>query len=183
MNYRKMINEVNGYLGDLKSVFPEYGGEGYEVAGFVWFQGFNDQFDGAHEEYATHLANLIRDVRREFGKPELPVVVGQLGHGGTAAERQKRGLKPIGAPMQTVKEAQAAVAAMDEFKGTVALVKTDVFWDWKAQAVFDKGWKEHLDEWNTVGAHFPYHYLGSPYTFFMAGRAFGLCMIELHGKR
>jgi len=48
-----------------------------------------------------------------------------------------------------------------EFKGNVALVKTDVFWDTEADAVFKKGWKEHLDEWNKVGSDYPYHYYPS----------------------
>ncbi len=183
VNYRRMVQVVRDTLGDLQAVIPEYSGEGYEVAGFVWFQGFNDQFGGAHEEYETHLANLIRDVRKEFKKPQLPIVVGQMGHGGTVEERETRGLKPIGAATRAVKEAQAAVAGMDEFKGTVALVKTDVFWDWKAQEVFDKGWKEHLQEWKRIGAHYPYPYLGSPYTFLKAGRAFGEAMLELHRKK
>ena len=47
-----------------------------------------------------------------------------------------------------------------EFKGNVALVKTDVFWDTEAEAVFKKGWRENLDEWNKVGSDYPYHYLG-----------------------
>jgi alpha-galactosidase len=182
-NYRKMLEVVHGTLADIKSVIPSYDGEGYEIAGFVWFQGFNDQFGGAHEEYETHLANLIRDVRKEFKKPKLPVVVGQMGHGGTKAEREKRELKPIGDPTRAIKAAQAAVCAMNEFEGSAAVVKTDVFWDWKAQAVFDKGWKKHLEEWKKIGAHFPFHYLGSPYFFLVTGNAFGEAMLELHEKQ
>jgi len=179
-NYRKMLGVVRETLAEIATVVPGYAGEGYEIAGFVWFQGFNDQFDGADKEYAIHLANLIRDVRKELGRPTLPVVIGQMGHGGTVAAREERGLKPIGEPTQNIKTAQAAVAAMDEFRGTVAVVPTDVFWDWMAQDVFDKGWKEHIEEWKRIGAHYPYHYLGSPYTFAKAGRAFGDAMVELH---
>jgi alpha-galactosidase len=179
-NYRKMVESVREILASLETVVPGYQGEGYEMAGFVWFQGFNDQFGGAEKEYATHLANLIRDVRREFESPRLPVVIGQMGHGGTVEEREERGLKPIGDATRAVKEAQASVAAMDEFEGTVALVRTDVFWDWKAQEVFDTGWREHLEEWKKIGAHFPYHYLGSPVFFFRAGQGFGKAMVELH---
>ncbi len=182
-NYRKMIQVVRNILADLDSVIPGYKGEGYEMAGFVWHQGFNDQFGGAYKEYATHLANLIRDVRKEFKTPKLPVVIGQMGHGGTAKEREKRGLKPIGEATQSVKTAQAAVAGMKEFKGTVTLVKTDVYWDWKAQEVFDKGWKKHIEEWKRIGAHYPYHYLGSPYTFLKKGQAFGKAMVKLKEKK
>ena len=37
----------------------------------------------------------------------------------------------------------------------MALVKTDVFWDTEAEAVFKKGWRENMDEWNKVGSDFP----------------------------
>jgi hypothetical protein len=33
-------------------------------------------------EYAQNLVNLVGDLRKEFGVPNLPVVVGQLGNGG-----------------------------------------------------------------------------------------------------
>ena len=40
-------------------------------------------------------------------------------------------------------------------------MKTDAFWDTDAEAVFKKGWRENIDEWNKVGSDYPYHYLGS----------------------
>jgi alpha-galactosidase len=66
-----------------------------------------------------------------------------------------------------------------EFKGNVAVVKTDLFWDLEAEALFKKGWRENLDEWNKLGSDFPYHYLGSPRTMLRIGRAFGEAMIGL----
>jgi hypothetical protein len=41
--YRHMIEHVRKVLVDIKRVVPEYDPkQGYELAGFVWFQGFND---------------------------------------------------------------------------------------------------------------------------------------------
>ncbi|MCH7910024.1 MAG: hypothetical protein IIB38_10450, partial [Candidatus Hydrogenedentes bacterium] len=41
--YRLMIDHVRMVLKDIKRVYPEYNKkQGYEIAGFVWFQGFND---------------------------------------------------------------------------------------------------------------------------------------------
>ena len=41
--YRLMIGHVKHVLGDIQRVCPEYDAKrGYEIAGFVWFQGFND---------------------------------------------------------------------------------------------------------------------------------------------
>jgi alpha-galactosidase len=76
-SYRAMLAEVNGTLADLKKHFPGYAGQGYELAGFVWFQGWNDMISpDATAEYTTNLAYLIRDVRKDLKAPKLPFVVG-----------------------------------------------------------------------------------------------------------
>ena len=82
-----------------------------------------------------------------------------------------------------VTAAQAAIVEIPEFQGNVALVKTDVFWDVEAQKVFDKGWRQHPDEWKKVGSNFPFHYLGSARTMLGIGGAFGEAMIALEGKK
>ena len=44
LNYRLMNQTVQDVLKDLKKHHPEYDASvGYEIAGFVWFQGFNDR--------------------------------------------------------------------------------------------------------------------------------------------
>lgn len=48
LNYRMMTEAVGKVLGDLKKYHPHYDADaGYKIAGFVWFQGFNDQFSPA----------------------------------------------------------------------------------------------------------------------------------------
>ena len=43
--YRMMNEQVRDVLDNLKDNHPAYDpAAGYEIAGFVWFQGFNDQF-------------------------------------------------------------------------------------------------------------------------------------------
>ena len=86
------------------------------------------------------------------------------------------------ANVKRFKDAQAAVMDVPEFRGNVALVKTDAFWDADADAVFKKGWREHQDEWNKVGSDYPYHYLGSAKTMLRIGRAFGEAVLELRRK-
>jgi hypothetical protein len=47
----------------------------------VWFQGWNDGCDDkAAAEYERNLVHLIGDVRKEFGQPTLPFVVGETGN-------------------------------------------------------------------------------------------------------
>src|SRR5262249_12252134 len=148
-SYRAMLEEVNGTLADLKASFPEYAGQGYEIAGFVWFQGWNDMINATYTaEYAVNLEHFINDVRKDFKAPKMPFVIGEMGVGGVKAD----------AGVKRFKEAQGAVMKGGAFKGNVALVKTDVFWDTEAEAVFKKGWRENLAEWNKVGSDYPYHY-------------------------
>lgn len=172
--YRIMLHEVNSTLADLKKHFPDYAGQGYEVAGFIWFQGWNDMISAdATAEYTTNLKHFIDDVRKDCKSPKLPFVIGEMG---------VDGMNPS-ANVKKFKAAQAAVMNVPEFKGNVALVKTDVFWDTDAAAVFKKGWKENLEEWNKVGSDFPYHYLGSPKTMVLIGRAFAQAVLELRGDK
>lgn len=173
-SYRAMLDEVNSTLARLKDLFPALAGHEPELAGFIWFQGWNDMIDAtATAEYTTNLAHLIRDVRKDFKSPKLPFVIGQMGVDGANAN----------AGVKKFKAAQAAVMDLAEFKGNVALVKTDVLWDTEADAVFRKGWRQNLEEWNKVGSDFPYHYLGSAKTMCRIGHALAEAVLELRGEK
>lgn len=130
--YRHMIDHVKKVLKDIKRVVPEYDPQqGYELAGFVWFQGFNDlvsdwTYDkrmkpGGYDLYADLLTHLIRDVRKDLSVPKLPFVIGAMGIGG-----EKEGAK---APQLHFRQAQVAPLAIPEFKGNVLAVQTSPFWD------------------------------------------------------
>jgi alpha-galactosidase len=169
-SYRAMLAEVNTVVADPKLVMPGYAGQGVELAGLAWFQGWNDMINADYTaEYAVNLAHFIRDVRKDLKSPALPVVVAQMGvDGPTANDNVKK-----------FKEAQAAGAGLPEFKGNVALVKTDALWDMEADAVFRKGWREHIEEWNRVGSDYPYHYLGSAKTLCAIGKAMAEALLAL----
>lgn len=172
--YREMMDDVTTTLANLKDHFPDYAGQGYDLAGFIWFQGWNDMISApATAEYAANLTHFIKDVRKDLKAPKLPFVIGEMGVDGLNASGN----------IKKFKAAQAAVMNVPEFKGNVALVKTDVFWDKEAEAVFKKGWRENLAEWNKVGSDYPYHYLGSAKTMSAIGRAFGEAVLELRGEK
>jgi serine/threonine protein kinase len=169
--YREMVKEVRDTLTNLGTHFPSYQGQGFQLMGFVWFQGWNDIAGGDYDPlYAEHLAQFIRDVRRDFRTPQLPFVIGQLG---------ARGVNGIDTNDLNIRGAQAGVAQLAEFRNNVKLVATDPYWDHKALAVYKKGLREHRDEWDKVGSDAPYRYLGSARTFSAIGKAFGEAMIEL----
>ena len=174
VSYRMMMDEIQSTLGQLKTEFPAYAGQGYELAGFVWFQGWNDMIDADFTKaYAANMAHLIRDVRKDLKSPKLPVVIGQMGVDGENPS----------ANVRKFKNAQAKVLELPEFKGNLTVVKTDQFWDKEAAAIFKSGWQKHRDEWNKVGSDYPYHYLGSAKTMLRIGQAFGKAALELQGAK
>lgn len=137
--YRLMIEHVRAVLADIPRVVPGYDrAGGYELAGFVWFQGWNDLVDGGaypdrgkpggYAAYSEVLTHLIRDVRRDLDAPRLPFVIGVLGVGGPV-EEYGPDEKRHAAVHRNFRDAMAAPAAMPEFAGTVAAVRTEAFWD------------------------------------------------------
>ncbi|CAN5500295.1 sialate O-acetylesterase [soil metagenome] len=171
-SYRIMIQEVEDTIANLGSLFPALEGKVPELAGFVWFQGWNDQYGGAEAEYASNLQHLIRDLRNDLDSPALPVVIGVMGqNGSTAAE----------GPMLVIQEAQLAMQSIPEFKGNVRAVPTDLLVDKAAESLFPT-WKENVETWEKTGSDYPYHYLGSALWHLRIGHAMAEAMLELSGK-
>jgi alpha-galactosidase len=137
--YELMINHVRTVLADIARVYPDYDSDrGYELAGFVWFQGWNDMVDrgaypnrdrsGGYDEYSRLLSQFIRDVRHDLDSPSMPFVIGVMGVGGPlehySAEQQRyKGIH------RNFREAMAAPAANPEFAGNVVAVQTAAYWD------------------------------------------------------
>ena len=126
--YRLMIDHVKKVLADPKRVCPTYDAKtGYEIAGFVWFQGWNDMVDGGtypnrrepggYDLYSKLLAQFIRDVRKDLGAPKMPFVIGVMGVGGIKDQPDY------------FRQAMAAPASLPEFNGNVAAVETAPYWD------------------------------------------------------
>jgi alpha-galactosidase len=137
--YRLMIDHVKTVLADIKRVYPDYDPKaGYELAGFVWFQGWNDMVDrstypnrgksGGYDAYSELLAQFIRDVRKDLSAPKLPFVIGVMGVGGPVEKYSPKQLRYKGIH-QNFRMAMAAPAALPEFKGNVVAVLTEKYWD------------------------------------------------------
>lgn len=137
--YHLMIEHVKHVLADIKRVVPHYdAAQGYELSGFVWFQGWNDMVDpgtypqrdqpGGYDAYSDVLTHFIRDVRKDLNAPRLPFVIGVLGVGGPVAEYgpDQQRYKNV---HQNFRLAMAAPAELPEFKGNVATVWTEKYWD------------------------------------------------------
>jgi alpha-galactosidase len=157
---RKMLAEVKETRENLGTLFPELKGRPTDLVGFVWFQGWNDQY-GSEGAYESNLKHLINDIRKDLDAPKLPVVVAVMGQNGS---------KPATGAMLTIQKAQLAMNDVPEFKGNVRAFLTDVLVDRAAERLFPT-WRENQELWKAVGGDFPYHYLGSALWFNAIGKA------------
>jgi alpha-galactosidase len=137
--YRLMNEHVKKVLADIKRVYPDYDpSAGYELAGFVWFQGWNDMVDGStypkrgepggYDQYSELLAQFIRDVRQDLAVPKLPFVIGVMGVGGPT-DKYGSDQQRYKSTHQSFRDAMAQPAALPEFQGNVATVLTENYWD------------------------------------------------------
>lgn len=174
--YREMISNVKRTLGSLDR-FPELKGKEYHLAGFCWFQGWNDQYNEYWLDYEANMKAFIQDVRKDLEAPYLPFVVGVVGFDGHRNEPlNKDGSKK---PRTYIQEGQRAMAKL--FPESVATVETAQYWDMEADAVYfgEGGWQKDVDNWRRYGNDRPYHYLGSPWFFYQTGKGFGDAMLEV----
>ncbi len=197
--YRKVVEETEKVLGGIRKYFPDYDeSQGYEVAGFVWFQGWNDGVGRGNPDYPEQMAHLIRDLRRDLKTPDLPVVIGELGTDGPDAQGW----------IATFRAQQAEVAAMPEFAGNVRLARTARFWprvpdmseqwtQFRASAkenearpkddparidpgqFFQKNWVRRYKRELAYTSDKRYHYLGSGACYYQMGEAMGKAMLEM----
>lgn len=137
--YRYMVEHVKHVLADPKRVCPEYDpAAGYEIAGFVWLQGFNDMVDGhtypdrgkpgRFALYSDLLAHFIRDVRKDLNAPKMPFVIGVMGVDGAKANQDNLNFR----------EAMTAPSLLPEFQGNVFAVPTAPFWSEELAAIDEK---------------------------------------------
>jgi len=161
LEYRLMVEGVRKTLDQIAKIVPGYKGQGYEIAGFAWWQGHKDGFTPELiTEYEKNLVNLINDVRKEFKAPKMRAVIATVGFGGyRMAEKYQKILK-----------AQMAVGdpkKHPEFAGTVASVDIRDFW-------------REVDE-SPVSQD--YHYNRNAETYMLAGDALGRAMVRLLGGK
>lgn len=131
-NYRQLVAHVRLALDGIATDFPALKRHEVELAGFVWFQGWNEMFcadeirEDVYAEYPSNFAALVDDLRREFDAPQLPAVVGEMGVNGDGANERIRGLR----------EAQALIPYERSLRGTVTFVRTAPLWDEAVDGAF-----------------------------------------------
>jgi len=164
--YRKTVDIVRTVVSNiLQRSHPHH--STYEIAGLVWFQGWNDVIDPQKVvEYGFNLANFIRDIRsdllfsttatateNEHNSFLLPIVVGELGQ--IRNDRWKEHHVELRHQMRSV-------LRQPEFANNTRYVMTMPF-------VNEEGERFNVD----------CHYYGRADTEFYIGRSFGFAMLQL----
>ncbi|MDP6337139.1 MAG: sialate O-acetylesterase, partial [Verrucomicrobiota bacterium] len=145
--YERMLKEYREGLADARRKFPGLEGLEPELAGFFWFQGWNDMVDsgtyptrgqpGSYDAYSKNLAHFIRDVRRDLKAPKLPFVIGVMGAGGPIAKYSPDQMRYAGIHGE-FRKAMAAPTKLPEFKGNVTAVFTENYWDGQLSELVDR---------------------------------------------
>lgn len=157
--YNAMVEGARKTLANIDKVVPGYKGQGYEVAGFVWWQGHKDA-GKTKAEYEGHLVNLIKDLRKDLNAPNMKAVIATVGFGGYN----------INEDYTKIHAAQMAVAdpkLHPEFAGQVKSIDTRGYW------------RENDESPTGTG----YHYNHNAETYMLVGDALGRAMVELQGGK
>ena len=119
--YDADVAHAKAVLKQLDKYYPGYQNQGYEIAGFVWWQGHKDQNAALASRYEQNLVQLIKSLRRDFDSPTAKFVLA-TGCGNSGKE---------GFGLQ-IANAQLAVdgdsGRYPEFKGNVKAIDTRDLW-------------------------------------------------------
>lgn len=158
------VFNVTDVLDNFSTEYPQWADQGFEIAGFVWWQGHKDQGEPAASRYENNLVNLIKSLRQYYGArypgriaPDAPFVLATIAFGGW--DLSGDGL--------TVANAQLAISGETgkhpEFKGNVKTIEARGFWRDASVSPKNQG----------------FHYNHNAETYLLVGDALGRAMADL----
>lgn len=145
--YQRMMSQVLDVLANTASYFPSYAGQGIEIAGFGWHQGWNDLISAnSSTYYEENMENFINDIRASVGIPGMPFVIASSG---MAANGNPEG-------HIEVEQAQLAMGdsgAYPQFDGNVAAIDTRRFLQSTAKSPTNEGvhWHRNAKTYCLIG--------------------------------
>ena len=156
--YDDCFSAAHKVLENFEKNFPQWKGRGFEIAGFVWWQGHKDQGSLVHAQlYEQNLVHLIKTLRTEFDAPQAPFAIATIGFEGWEMEGNAL----------TVAKAQLAVSGekgkYPEFKGNVRTIETRGFWRDESISPRNQG----------------FHYNQNAETYMLVGEALGDAILSL----
>lgn len=144
-------------LKNLDKYCPGHADQGYEIAGFVFWQGHKDQNPAHASRYEQNLVRFIKRLRQDFDAPQAKFVLATIGFGG----------EKLSGPGLTIANAQLAVSGetgkYPEFKDNVKTIDARPFWREKDVSPSGAG----------------YHYNHNAETYMEVGNALGWAMAEM----
>jgi len=156
------IFNVADVLDDFANQYEQWASQGFEIAGFVWWQGYGDQSEPAATLYRANMARFITQIRAYYegrypnkGAAAAPFVLATLATDG-------------GWNNPSALSAKVAQAQLD-VQGDVANVKT----------IEARGfWRSASESPKPEG----FHYNWNAETYMLAGDALGRAMVDLLGS-
>jgi len=159
--YDEYTKSIRNVLDNFGKIYPQYATQGYEIAGFVWWQGHKDQNDAHASLYAQNFATLVKAWREEFKAPNAKWVLATIGFEGWK----------LSGPGKAVAEAQLSVdgdaGVFPEHKGNVKTIESRDFWRDPGESPKNQG----------------YHYNHNGETYYLVGDALGRAMVGLLGGK
>jgi alpha-galactosidase len=144
-------------LRDIAKWYPGYKDQGYEIAGFVWWQGHKDTGSAAHaSKYEENLVRLIESLRKDYDAPKAKFALATIGFDGWKLSGNGK----------TIAEAQLAVGdakKYPKFAGDVRAVEARDLWRDAADSPKNQG----------------YHYNRNAETYLEVGLRLGRAMAEM----
>ena len=155
--YDADVGHAKEVLKNLEKYYPGYQGQGYEIAGFVFWQGHKDQNPAHASRYEQNLVRFIKTLRTDFDAPNAKFVLATIGFEGDK----------LSGPGLTIANAQLAVdgdtGKYPDFKGNVKAIDARPFWRDKEVSPSGAG----------------YHYNHNAETYMEVGDRLGRAMAEL----
>ena len=151
LQYDGDVDRAKKVLEELDKHYP--GANGYEVAGFCWWQGDRDSRSAAlSSRYEKNLVHLIKQLRKDFDAPDAKFVTASLG------QTKKGATDGGGKILDAMLAVDGSSGKYPEFKGNVAAVYT-----------------HPLSKGSSSGGH----YGGNAETYMNVGEAMGAAMAKL----
>ncbi|MEM7390786.1 MAG: hypothetical protein AAF492_00440 [Verrucomicrobiota bacterium] len=158
------VFNVTDILDNFAAEYPQWAEQGFEIAGFAWWQGHKDQGEPAAGRYESNLVNLIKSLRQYYGKrypgrvaEDAPFVLSTIAF---------EGWDLAGAGL-TVAKGQLAVSGETgrhpEFAGNVKTIEARGYWRDASVSPKNQG----------------FHYNHNAETYLLVGDALGRAMADL----
>lgn len=124
-NWDKLITSIDNAI-----TWATEAGYTIEWKGFIWWQGESDRSEaaGTKDTYKTELTNLISNVRSHVSKPTLPVCVIEVDNRISPSADGAGSSSTAG--MNNIQDAQAEVAAADQYVELIDVTQYANLMDW-----------------------------------------------------